>query len=130
MCSSWTARPDSLQGQDNFLFSLFATKSNRQPGQNECGRGGYLFRPVGKYDQNTRVAQFNSVSSHVRVRDTQFKLDCEALTTTLPRGETNQGSHLDHILAETNVSIDFFRMRKPGRIFMRRGSGRVMIARS
>ena len=40
---------------------------------------------------------------HVRVDDPEMKLTCEDLTADLPQ----DGGHIDHIVAETNVVIDF-----------------------
>ena len=40
---------------------------------------------------------------HVRVDDPEMKLTCEYLTADLPQ----DGGHIDHIVAETNVVIDF-----------------------
>ncbi len=40
---------------------------------------------------------------HVRVDDPQMKLTCEQLIADVPQG----GGHVNHIVAETNVVIDF-----------------------
>jgi lipopolysaccharide transport protein LptA len=40
---------------------------------------------------------------HVRVDDPEMKLTCEGLTADLPQ----DGGHINHIVAETNVVIDF-----------------------
>lgn len=40
---------------------------------------------------------------HVRVDDPEMKLTCEDLTADLPQ----DGGHINHIVAETNVVIDF-----------------------
>jgi lipopolysaccharide transport protein LptA len=40
---------------------------------------------------------------HVRVDDPEMKLTCENLTADLPQ----DGGHINHIVAETNVVIDF-----------------------
>jgi lipopolysaccharide transport protein LptA len=53
------------------------------------------------FDQNMRQTVYHG---HVRVTDAQMRLACEQLTAVFP---TNQARHLERVLAETNVVIDF-----------------------
>jgi lipopolysaccharide export system protein LptA len=52
-------------------------------------------------DLNLRQVVYHS---HVRVTDAQMRLTCEQLTAIFP---TNKAPHLEQVLAETNVVIDF-----------------------
>lgn len=53
------------------------------------------------FDMNTpRTAIY---AGHVRVTDPQMKLTCAQLVVTLP----DPGQHISHIVAETNVVVDF-----------------------
>jgi lipopolysaccharide transport protein LptA len=53
------------------------------------------------FDQNMRQTVYHG---HVRVTDAQMRLTCEQLTAIFPE---NNGRHLERVLAETNVVIDF-----------------------
>jgi lipopolysaccharide export system protein LptA len=53
------------------------------------------------FDQNMRQTVYHG---HVRVTDDQMRLVCEQLTAIFPE---NNGRHLERVLAETNVVIDF-----------------------
>jgi lipopolysaccharide transport protein LptA len=53
------------------------------------------------FDQNMRQTVYHG---HVRVTDAQMRLVCEQLTAIFPE---NNGRHLERVLAETNVVIDF-----------------------
>ena len=52
------------------------------------------------FDLTARQAAYHI---HVRVDDPAMKLTCEYLTANFPQ----DGGHFDHIVAETNVIIDF-----------------------
>jgi len=52
-------------------------------------------------DLNLRQVVYHN---HVRVTDAQMRLTCEQLTAIFP---TNKAPHLEQVLAETNVVIDF-----------------------
>jgi lipopolysaccharide export system protein LptA len=52
------------------------------------------------FDMGTRQAVYRG---HVKVIDPQVKLSCEWLVVDLPAA----GEHLSHVLADTNVVIDF-----------------------
>jgi lipopolysaccharide transport protein LptA len=54
------------------------------------------------FDMNTN-ARTATYLGHVRVDDPQMKLTCVWLLADLPQG----GGHINHIVAETNVVIDF-----------------------
>ena len=54
------------------------------------------------FDMNTN-ARTATYLGHVRVDDPQMKLTCAWLLADLPQG----GGHINHIVAETNVVIDF-----------------------
>ncbi|HWF18753.1 MAG TPA: LptA/OstA family protein [Verrucomicrobiae bacterium] len=56
------------------------------------------------YDSTTRLANF---WGNVRVKDPRLKLTSEFLTATLPAQQSGGTNHIDHILAETNVVMDF-----------------------
>jgi lipopolysaccharide transport protein LptA len=53
------------------------------------------------FDLSGREATYRG---HVRVDDPQMKLTCERLVADVPQA----GGHVNHIVAETNVVIDFF----------------------
>ena len=53
------------------------------------------------FDLSGREATYRG---HVRVDDPQMKLTCERLVADVPQA----GGHVSHIVAETNVVIDFF----------------------
>jgi len=52
------------------------------------------------FDLNSHQAVYRG---HVQVKDPQVKLDCEWLVVDLPAA----GAHLSHVLADTNVVVDF-----------------------
>ena len=52
------------------------------------------------FDLTARKAIYHG---HVRVDDPEMKLTCADLTADLPQN----GGHIDHIVAETNVLVDF-----------------------
>lgn len=52
------------------------------------------------FDLNTRQAVYRG---HVQVEDPQVKMTCERLAVDLPAA----GARLNHVVAETNVVIDF-----------------------
>ncbi len=96
----------SLEGQDNFHFHYLPESPGGNAAKTNVDEAD-IYSDLFKYDQSTRVAQFSSVWSHVRVRSARLKLDCESLTTTLPHGESGQDNQLNHILAEKEVTLDF-----------------------
>jgi len=55
---------------------------------------------TGDFDLNAREAVYRG---HVRVDDPQMQLTCEQLSADMPQ----EGGHVSHIVAETNVVIDF-----------------------
>jgi lipopolysaccharide transport protein LptA len=55
---------------------------------------------TGDFDMNTRTATY---LGDVHVVDPEMKLRCEWLSATLP----TSGGHIDHIVCETNVVIDY-----------------------
>src|SRR5258708_1490426 len=59
-----------------------------------------IFADTFDFEMKSKVAVYQH---HVRVLDPKMKLTCEILTAKLPEA----GGKLDHILAETNVVIDF-----------------------
>jgi lipopolysaccharide export system protein LptA len=87
-----------LRGSGNFHFHYHPST---QPEETE------IVSDLFDYDTVTRLANF---WGNVRVKDTRLNLASDFLTATLPKqqpGVTNNNNHLDHILAETNVVIDF-----------------------
>jgi lipopolysaccharide export system protein LptA len=92
----------ALQGQDNFHFhylpQIMAGKTNTEEAD--------IYADRFDYDMGTRVAKFNSVWGHVRVRDTRMKLDCDQLVANLPKAQSG-ANHFDHIVADKDVTMDF-----------------------
>ncbi len=94
-----------LQGQDNYHFHFVA--QNQAAGRTNAPEETDIYSDRFDYDMNTRLAQFSSVWSHVRVRDPRLKLDCDTLTATLPASGAGATNRLDHIVAEKDVAFDF-----------------------
>ena len=83
------------------LGALMAHAQTNTPGKLPAPRGQTrITAGSGDFDLGGREAIYRG---HVRVDDPQMKLTCEKLVADLPQ----TGGHPNHIVAETNVVIDF-----------------------
>ena len=97
-----------LRGRDNYHFHSLAqnTTNDSSRGSVATNAPSYtdIYSRFFEFDVNTRLANF---WGNVRATNAGMKLVCQALTATLPKSEPGQAGHLDHVVAETNVVIDF-----------------------
>jgi lipopolysaccharide transport protein LptA len=82
------------------LLGFAAVRLHAQPVAGGPTAETEIFADTFDFDMKSKVAIYQH---NVRVIDPKMKLTCEALTAKLPEA----GGKLDHIVAETNVVIDF-----------------------
>jgi lipopolysaccharide transport protein LptA len=73
---------------------------NLQAQTNALASSTQIDSDTADFDMNAHTAIYRG---NVHVEDPQMKLDCEQLAADLPQS----GGHINHIVAETNVVIDF-----------------------
>jgi lipopolysaccharide export system protein LptA len=97
-----------LHGQGHFHFhypaSILATNGSPENSGASTPSETLISSDAFDFDFNTRGAQF---WGHVRVDDPRMQMTSESLAANLPPGGTGQTGRPDHILAETNVTINF-----------------------
>jgi lipopolysaccharide export system protein LptA len=95
----------TLIGRDN--FHLHYPTAREKPGETNAPVESEISSDYFDYDFTTRFANFQG---QVHASDAGMKLACETLVAKLPQsqpGVTNNPSTFDHVIAETNVAIDF-----------------------
>ena len=94
-----------LRGRDNFHFHYLA---QNQPSGGEVKTNAPapldIFSDHFEFDLNTHLATFGG---QVRADDGRIKVNAETLAVVLPKQEPGKTNRIDHLLAETNVVIDF-----------------------
>ncbi|HXR04751.1 MAG TPA: LptA/OstA family protein [Verrucomicrobiae bacterium] len=91
----------SLPAAANIAMGVSApAATNAQPGSLPPTTQTLISADRGEFDMAGREVTYHS---HVRVDDPEMKLTSEWLITDLP----HPGEHVNHIVAETNVVIDF-----------------------